>query len=77
MAATSSIHQREIMRIIRSIRVDREIWERAKVAFKRNNEYISHYIESKLQEYIKKNDTPTATDKTIAGEGHDNDPSDS
>jgi hypothetical protein len=64
------------MRIIRSIRVDKVIWERAKVALKRNNEYISHYVESKLQEYIKKNDAPTATDKAIAGEGNDNDPSD-
>jgi hypothetical protein len=46
------------MRIIRSIRVDRDIWERAKVAIRQNNQYISHYIEEKLREYIGKKDTP-------------------
>lgn len=45
------------MRIIRSIRVDRGIWERAKVMLKENNQYISHFIEAKLDEYIKKKDT--------------------
>ncbi len=46
------------MRIIRSIRVDKDIWERAIARIKQNNQYISHYIEEKLREYIGKKDTP-------------------
>ncbi len=44
-----------IMRIIRSIRVEKDIWERAKTAVRQNKQYISHYIEERLHEYIGKN----------------------
>lgn len=41
------------MRIIRSIRVDKVIWENALRVLQRNNQYISHFIEQKLNQYVE------------------------